>query len=227
MLVSIRIPSDQSIATTSRQINELRKGVDRLAYGGDVRITGFDVLMAKEFTHLINQLRISLLIAIFLGVAVIGVTTRSLFMTVIALTPNLLPIFSVELIVWLRGGTINMSEVIALTIAFGIAIDIAVHLINVYKTELDAGTEQVTAMNRAMEEVGAAMAASTAILCIATLVTQISDLPVVPSVGGLIIATLVVAYFSNLLILPANMLTLRRFFGRMERNKAKSAAGAE
>ncbi|MCB1461551.1 MAG: MMPL family transporter [Nitratireductor sp.] len=225
LLVSVRITSQQSIVDTLQQVDALHAKIDGLEYGKDVIVTGFEVLMAKEFAHLIDQLRTSLLIAIFLGVAIIGVASRSLTMAVVALTPNLLPIFSVELIVWLKGGVINISEVIALTIAFGIAIDNAVHVVNVYRTERRGGSKPEEAMKLAMHEVGPALAASTVIICTASLVTQASVLPMVPVLGKLMIATLLVAFFSNMVILPANILTLKRYL--LGRIGAKPSKGAE
>jgi hypothetical protein len=50
------------------------------------------------------------------------------------------------------------------------------------------------------------------IICVSSLVTLLSVLPMVPIVGGLIIATLVTALVSNLVILPANILALKRYF---------------
>ena len=110
---------------------------------------------------------------------------------------------------------------VALTIAFGIAIDNAVHLINVHDAELREGKEPRHALSRAIEEVGPALTAGTVIICVSVLVTQISGLPVVPVLGQLMIATLVVALLSNLLILPANILTLQRFTDRLMRGKMK------
>jgi hypothetical protein len=227
LLISVRISSEQSIVTTLQQVKALQTKLDRLSYGKDVVITGFEVLMAQEFSHLIDQLRTSLLIAIFLGVAIIGVATRSWAMAIVALTPNLLPIFSVELLVWLKGGVINISEVIALTIAFGIAIDNAVHVVNVYRTERRVGKEPPEALRLSMIEVGPALAASTVIICTSSLVTQASVLPMVPVVGKLMIATLLVAFFSNMVILPANILTLKRILLRMKGHRDNPAADAD
>ncbi len=212
MLVGARIPSNQPIATTLEQIRSLRAGLDALEFGPKIVITGFDVLMASEFTRLIDQLRTSLLIAIFLAVLIVGVATRSPLLAVAALTPNLLPIFAVEFFVWTRGGTINLSEVIALTIAFGIAIDNAVHVINFFVADRREGRSVSDAVRGALLEVAPALAASTVILCAATLVTQISVLPMLPVLGLLMIATLAVALASNLVILPANILAMKRFF---------------
>lgn len=210
MLITIYIESDQAIGDTRQQIASLRDGLAQFEWADGALVTGFDVLMADEFTNLVEQLRTSLLLAILLGVVIIGIATRSPLLTVAAITPNLLPILAVELVVWLKGGTINLSEVIALTISFGIAIDNAVHVINMYEGERRKGAQMMAALRQAMEEVAPALAASTAILCVSMIVTQLSILPVVPVLGRLMIATLLVAYLSNLLILPANMLVLKR-----------------
>lgn len=209
MLVTIRIPSDQPIAFTLSQIRDIRARLTELPYGDEVVVTGFDVLMAEEFTRLIDQLRASLIIAILLGVTIVGIATLSPVLALAALTPNLLPILGVEFALWLRGGAVNLSEVIALTIAFGIAIDNAVHVINFFGQERARGAGVTEAVSAAMREVGPALAASTTIICVSTLVTQISVLPMVPVLGVLMIATLAVALFSNLAILPANILALK------------------
>jgi predicted RND superfamily exporter protein len=211
MLVTVRIPSDQSIAVTLEQINALEKGMSSLSYGKDVVVTGFDVLMAEEFTGLIQQLRWSLIGAIFMGVAIVGIATRSPLLALASITPNLLPILMVELVIWARGGGINISEVIALTIAFGIAIDNAVHLINIFSSERSKGAGVEASVDRAMTEAGPALFASMVIICVSSMVTLMSVLPMVPIVGGLIIATLITALVSNLVILPANILALKRF----------------
>lgn len=214
MLISLRIPSDQSINVTLEQLEKIEKITAKFEFSEDTTISGFPVLMAKEFTTLIEQLRTSLLIAIGLGILVVGIATRSPLMMIAALTPNLLPILGVELILYLRGGMINMSEVIALTVAFGIAIDNAVHVINVYESEKHNSTSVLEAVRKSILDVGPALASSTLIICVSCLVTFSSALPVVPVLGQLIIATLFIALFANLVILPANILTLYRIIRR-------------
>lgn len=214
LLVTLRVPSSQAITDTLNQITQLRNSLDELDYGDRIVVSGFDVLMAQEFTRLINQLRTSLLIAIFLGVVIIGIATRSPLLTLAAITPNLLPILGIEFVLWLRGGTINISEVIALTIAFGIAIDNAVHVINIFNAGLRQGYSRRHALKEALLEVGPALGASTTIICVSSLVTQISALPMVPILGQLMTATLIVALVANLAILPANIICLNALVKR-------------
>ncbi len=213
MLATIRIPSDQSINQTLNEIRQLKQSLAQLPWADKTIVTGFDVLMAEEFTGLIGQLRSSLVLAIFLGMVIVGMATRSPVLAVASITPNLLPILVVELVIWMRGGGVNMSEVIALTIAFGIAIDNAVHIINVHQAAKREGLPTSETVRRSMVEAGPALVASVVIICVSTLVTQLSVLPMVPVLGMLIIATLFAALAANLVILPANILVLERLFG--------------
>ena len=217
-LVGVRLSSDLPVAELIRETEVLRGHLSSLEYGDRVLISGFPVLMSVEFTHLINQLRLSLILAIILGVTILGLATRSPLMFLAAITPNLLPIFFVLTVLYFLGGTINLSEVVALTVAFGIAIDNAVHLMNVFESQRQEGKEVRHALAAALEEVGPALMAGTVIICAAITVTLISSLPIVPVIGRLMIATLIVALLSNLLILPANILTLEGLKQRLFRN---------
>ncbi len=208
MLISVRLPSNQSIVDTAAQVREIREVLANAGIAYPV-ISGLPVLMAEEFTTLIEQLRTSLLIAIGLGVVVIGIATRSPLMAIAAITPNLIPILMIELVIFFQGGAVNLSQVIALTVAFGIAIDNAVHVINVLDEARRSGLGIRDGIRSAMSEVGPALGASTLIICVSTLVTQISVMPMVPTLGKLMITTLVIALISNLAILPANVLTMR------------------
>lgn len=209
-LITVRLPSDQSVYEIGDQLDYLEKELATLSFGNEVIISGFPVLMSIEFTKLIDQLRLSLILAICLGVLFVGLATRSPLITIAAIVPNLIPIFFVQFLIFIRDGTINMTEVVALTVAFGIAIDNAVHLINVYDSRKRTGVSVKEALAYALDKAGPALVAGTSIICAATLVTQISDLPTVPVIGQFMVATLAVALFANLIFLPANILSLEK-----------------
>ncbi len=215
MLVSVRLPSDRSIRQLGDTTNEIRSLInDQLAYGDDIVLTGFPVLLSMEFTKLIDELRTSLLVAVLLGVVLIGIATRSFFFALVAAVPNLLPILLIETFLYFKSGFINVTEVVALTLAFGVAIDNAVHIINVFHFERNEGADTRTALAKSIIEVAPALGASTLIICISNLAILFSVLPILPIIGKLIIAILIIALFTNLIILPANILTLRRVFSR-------------
>lgn len=219
LLVSLRTPSSQSISETEVLVGEIKQSLKKLDYADEIVITGFPVLLATEFTTIINELRTSLLIAVFVGILLIGLATRSLFFALVAAIPNLFPVLVTELIIFMRGGNINVTEVVALTLAFGIAIDNAVHVINVFNNERQNGKDVQLALRDAILEVAPALAASTIIICASTAVILTSSLPILSIIGGLIIAILIIALLTNLTILPANILTLARVFNVKDQEK--------
>jgi len=214
MLVSLRTPSSVSIAETDVLLDEAKEIIDALPYADEIVITGFPVILAKEFGLMINQLRNSLLLAVFLGIFLVGLATRSVFFAFAAFMPNLLPILLIEAMIYVQKGSINITEVVALTIAFGIAIDNAVHVINAFKHELAMGKTRIDALKDGIKQVAPALGASSVIICISVSATLTSALPLLPAIGTLIIIILMVALFTNLIILPANILTLRSVFKR-------------
>jgi len=217
MLISLRISSSQSIAESAKMIDELRQTLAVLPYADEITLTGFPVLLAIEFTDIINELRLSLLIAIGVGILLIGIASRSIFYALVAAIPNMFPVLFVELLIYFNGGNINVTEVVALTIAFGIAIDNAVHIINAFNREQAKGVRDFAdSLKAAVNEVGPALAGSTLIICTATAVILTSTLPILTIVGKLIIIILVVALLTNLVLLPANILTLGRLTGRVK-----------
>ncbi|MFK7901800.1 MAG: RND family transporter [Nitratireductor sp.] len=219
-LISVRTASNASVTKVGEDVDWINGALSKLPFGQSVVLTGFPVLMAVEFTGLIEHLRSSLLIAIVLGILAIGFATRSWFIMVAAITPNLLPIFAVQFVLYMQGGTLNLAQVISLVIAFGIAIDNAVHLINIYHAQISMGKDIKHALSTALEEVGPALAAGSVIICASVLVTQLSVLPVAPAMGQLTIVTLIVALISNIILLPANILTLEYIIQRWSKAKA-------
>ena len=91
--------------------------------------------------------------AILIVMISIMVIVRSVRVGLAFLLPNLIPILTVEAYFWLIDRPLNMTAVVALTIAFGIAVDNSIHLLNRFrlarKTAPDAGDE------RAMTEASA------------------------------------------------------------------------
>ncbi|MEM7069609.1 MAG: MMPL family transporter [Pseudomonadota bacterium] len=217
LLISIRIPSSQSISENSKLLAKLEQSLSKLEYADEIVITGFPALLAKEFTAIIGELKTSLMLAVVIGIGLIGLATRSVFYAAAVAVPNVFPILLVEMFFYFNGGEINVIQVVALTLAFGISIDNAVHVVNIFEAERGSGKGFATSLQNAMLEVAPALGGSTLIICTATLTALSSTLPILPIIGQLIIAILVIALITNLIILPANLLTLGRIF---RRNKA-------
>ena len=180
----------------------------------DVHITGYPVLLAREIPEIVKALRLSLIIAIVLGIAVIAIGSRAPIVSAAALLPNLIPVLAIETVLWVIGEPMDVSHVVALTIAFGISIDNAIHVINSFLANKQDGMPDGRAAYDALVEVSPALMTATFMFIAGSAGTLLSSMPSVVNLGFLIMATLVAALISNLAFLPALILTLRRLTGR-------------
>jgi predicted RND superfamily exporter protein len=214
MLVTAQLPSTMSGDQTEALIDAINARLDAAGLGNEVELTGFPILSGVEIPKLVEALRSSLLLAIGLAVIALAVASGSLSLALTSLVPNVLPILSVEAVLWLTGLDHDLTTLIALTVAFGIGIDNAVHLINMYRVNRNDGLGPDEALTSAVRIVGPALIASTAILSISYLATQISAMPSIGLLGQLIIATLLVALVANLVFLPSFIALRDRIFRR-------------
>lgn len=179
--------------------------------GGEV--TGYPILAAIEIPAIVNDLRQSLILAIILGVGVVAVASRAPLVAAAAIAPNLIPVLFIESALAAIGQPMDIPHVIALTIAFGISIDNAIHVINAFLANTGQGMRDDEAMDAALQEVTPALISASLMFVAGSIGTVLSSLPSVVNLGFLIIATLSIALIANLAFLPALILTLRRLIG--------------
>ena len=216
MMVVAQASSQENTKIVNEHTNKLTAAFAHLSYGPEIRITGLPVLLATEFPPLIDQLRTGLLLAIILAVGVVGIAARNFLLAFATLVPNLLPLLFAEAAIWLTGTNLDITSIIALTIAFGISIDNAVHVINSYNSGQHRSNTQIEVMKKALLEISPALLASTVIVCVAAFVTQFSSMPSVNNLGRLLIGTLLAALITNLVALPSFIIIL----GRLKKSPA-------
>ncbi len=182
---------------------------------GDAQVSGFRVLTSFASMDMIRSMQQGLTLAVFISIFVIGFAFRSWKIALFSFVPNILPILGTELYLWVSGAGLQLTTVIALTIAFGIAVDDTIHFLANYKRARDNGLEHVPAVNRALDRVGPALIATTFILCAGTFIVVFSALPQVALFGTLTVLTLLLALVGDLIILPAMLLAGGRFFNSL------------
>lgn len=198
---------------------ELRKIVERtntaLADAGlkGVRVAGFNVLTAYASTEIIASLRAGLTAAVIINIAIIGFAFRSWRIAVLSIVPNFMPILGTELYLWTSGAGLQLTTVMALTIAFGIAVDDTIHFLATYMRARRMEHTHEEAVDYTLEHVGPALIATTLILCAGTFIVVFSALPQVALFGTLVVLTLILALLGDLFILPSLLLAGERFFG--------------
>lgn len=179
--------------------------IEKTALGlGVQRIYGLPVVMRYESVAIVNQLRWGLLIACIASVFIIATAFRRLSFLPLLLIPNVLPLLvagaSVHI---LNGGALTPAAVLALTIAFGIAVDDTIHFVLRFKQHRDSGSSMDQAPSGALHQSGRPIVVTTLLLCAGMLVTVTSVFEPVRLFGQLLMITFVTALIADLLLLPA------------------------
>jgi uncharacterized protein len=183
------------------------KGLDE-----HVAITGYPVLASIVAPRLMDNLRLSLAAAIALSIVLIAIACRSLKYGLACFLPNLAPIVCVELVLWLAGVPLNMSITVALTVAFGLAVNDSIHFLNQYLNNISTQNPH-KAMIGALRQVLPAMASTTLILVGGLSIMMASSLPVIALFSLVMILTLMFAIIFDVFQLPANILLLEKRHG--------------
>jgi predicted RND superfamily exporter protein len=113
----------------------------------------------------------------------------------------------------LSGAGLQLTTVLALTIAFGIAVDDTIHFLSNYVGQRrEHGLDHQAAVKRTLERIGGAIIATTIILSAGTAIVAFSALPQVALFGSLFVIALALALLGDLFILPALLVAGGRFF---------------
>lgn len=177
---------------------------DRLSGAGleaQVRVSGLSHLGAIEVPRMVEALRRGLLVTIVLIVSLVGVLSRSWRLALAALVPNAVPVLGIEAVLWLAGLPLTMTAAVALTIAFGIAVDDTLHLLNRWRIEHRRAPHDAIA--RTLRAVSRPIVASTALILAGLAATLSSALPSVASFGMIVMISMTAALVMTLLVLPA------------------------
>lgn len=171
---------------------------------GAARVTGLPVIMRHESVAIIEQLGLGLLIACLVAVIVIAFAFQWPALAVVLILPNVLPLLlTAAALHILNNGQLNPTAVLALTIAFGIAIDDSIHFVSRYRLNRIRGHDVDAALKTAINQIGCVMILTTLLLSAGLLVTLTSTFSNVRLFGTMLVLTFVTALLADLLLLPA------------------------
>ena len=176
-------------------------------------LTGTAVAFTKGSAYMVSNLAMSLIIAILFVALLMAVLFRSGQMVLISLIPNLVPLLFTAAIMGYFNIPIKPSTVLVFSIAFGISVDDTIHYLAKFRQELKAnGWKIKEAVISAVRETGVSMMYTSIILFFGFAVFIASEFEGTQALGILVSVTLLVAMFSNLVLLPTLLLTLDNRF---------------
>ena len=201
--------------TTTDEYNELEENLlkeiskvfpeDRF----EVSITGKAFIFQKGTTYLVNNLILSLALAVLLISLIMVWMFRSFKMILVSLIPNLLPLIVTAGLMGYFGVPIKPSTILVFSIAFGISVDDAIHYLARYRQELVASNWKIKkSVYAAIRETGISMLYTSIVLLLGFSVFTLSSFGGTVALGILVSITLFFATLSNLLFLPSLLLSL-------------------
>jgi uncharacterized protein len=197
----------------------LKEKIDKLfpEENHKVTLTGKAYLFQKGTYFLVNNLILSLSLAIVLISLFMAYMFRSFRMIIVSLIPNLLPLLITAGLMGYLGVPIKPSTILVFSIAFGISVDDTIHFLAKYRQELLANNWKIRkSVYAALRETGVSMFYTSIVLFFGFSVFIISNFGGTVALGALVSVTLLFAMLANLLLLPSLLLSLERSIANKE-----------
>lgn len=176
-----------------------------------VYLTGNSVVFLKGTNYLVTNLILSLALAIFIISILMSFLFMSLKMVFVSILPNFIPLLVTAGLMGFFGITIKPSTILVFSIAFGISVDDTIHYLAKYRQEIRQRRWDLKgSVLTALRESGMSMAYTSIILFFGFGVFAISNFGGTVALGVLVSITLIVAMFSNLIILPSLLLSVEK-----------------
>lgn len=183
----------------------------------NVTMTGKALVFLKGTNFLINNLIISLSLAILLIALFMAFMFRSFRMIIISLIPNIFPLLITAGLMGYLGIPIKPSTILVFSIAFGISVDDTIHFLAKYRQELIANNWRIKqSVYAALRETGVSMFYTSVVLFFGFLIFTASSFGGTIALGGLVSITLLFAMISNLILLPSLLLSLENRIANKE-----------
>lgn len=182
-----------------------------------VHLTGASISYMEGSKYLVKNLIMSLALAIVIIAFFMSIMFKRLKIVVISLIPNMIPLLFTGGLMGYFGIPLKPSTVLVFSIAFGISVDDTIHFLAKLRQELKIHNGNMrSAVVIALQETGLSMAYTSIVLFFGFSVFTASDFGGTVALGTLVSITLFAAMFTNLVLLPAMLMTLHELTGRKQ-----------
>jgi predicted RND superfamily exporter protein len=208
--ISLKMADIGSIKIDSLLNQELIPHIETILTGTKVtaKITGTTPIFTKGNYYLIKNLKVSLLIACCLVAIIMGFLFRNFSMVILSVVPNLIPLVITSGLMGYLHIPLKPSTALIFSIAFGIAVDDSIHFLAKFRQELvKHKSDRFAAIKASLRETGKSMIYTSIILFSGFVIFVFSDFGGTKALGWLTSTTLLVAMFTNLILLPSLLWT--------------------
>lgn len=172
--------------------------------------TGHSLVFLKSNGYLLDNLLESLLIEIIL-IAIVGIALfRSVRIIILSKIPCLIPLVITAGVMGFLDIRFKPSTILIFSIAFGISSDGTIYFLTKYRQELKKRMGAAEAITTAIKDTGLSMIYTSIILFCGFAIFAASSFGGTASMGVLVSLTLLMSMFTNLILLPAILLSIHR-----------------
>lgn len=176
-----------------------------------IHLTGHSLVFLQSNSYLMGNLYESLLMAIVL-IAIVGMFLfRSVPIILLSKLPCLIPLVVTAGVMGFTGIPFKPSTILVFSIAFGLSSDGTVYFLTSYRAHLKRGLEPSAAISGAIAETGRSLIDTALILAGGFSVFALSGFGGTAALGTLVATTVLMACLTNLILLPALLLSLKRY----------------
>lgn len=174
-----------------------------------VNLTGHSLVFLKSNDYLLSNLIESLIIEIVL-IAIVGIALfRSVRIIVLSKLPCLIPLLVTAGVMGFLDIRFKPSTILIFSIAFGISSDGTIYFLTKYRQELRKfGANAATAISATIFDTGLSMIYTSVILFCGFAIFSASSFGGTVALGVLVSLTLLMSMFTNLILLPAILLSI-------------------
>lgn len=175
----------------------------------DVNITGNSLVFARGNAYLLSNLAESTVWAVVLVSIILTILLRDIRLSLIAILPSVVPLIVTAGIMGFFDIHLKPSTILIFSIAFGISSDGTIYFITKYRDELRNGQRSLEeAVSETIRYTGISMFYTAVILFAGFAIFAASTFQGTVALGILVSITLLMGMASNLILLPAFLLTV-------------------
>jgi predicted RND superfamily exporter protein len=196
-----------------RLMNDIKPQIDSIfpPEKYDVTLTGTSIIFLEGTNYLLGDLFSSLLFGIGIISLLMALMFWSARMVVISFVPNIIPQIMTAGIMGLANIPLKPSTILVFSIALGITVDNTIHYLAKYRQELKVHNWKIKeSALLAIRETGASMVYTSLVLLFGFGCFAASEFEGTRALGVLTAVTLLVAMFTNLIVLPALLMSFQR-----------------
>lgn len=199
-----KVTKTSQIASDSRAADQITDNVPHtLSDMKTGQVTGYYVIMADLINQLVKDQWRCFATSSVLILLLLWLATGSMRLALVALVPNILPVFLVLALVGITGGKINMGAAMIAAVSVGLSIDGSVHFLAGYQRTRRRKHNAQTSSRHASGRTGVPILLATAALMVGFGVMSTSDFVPTATFGALVASTLAIGTIVNLTLLPA------------------------